>query len=161
MLPVAGDVRLGFLRAASLLCCCSAAALDLVVLLCLGSEALLTAALVLTHSVAFSLSAMLKLTSLLRLALAGVLPSRQNPDHRGGGTSSGRLSSDRSHSPLSACVAALVRPARSAVSPLLSHVRPAVASVVILSGCIRPLLSTLKTVLVSSVHVLSIVWDLS
>lgn len=190
-LPVVRDCRLGLLRAAALFCSCSTATFEAAVVVSLCTETLLKAALALTHTVAFSLSTMLRLNAFLRLTLACVLPSQEKLNPHGHLSSStwpssqtfsilsllccgGRMSmnwfmSVQSVLPalcqglLTVCptVSALIHLASTALSPLCRHIRTAVTSIVILCGCVRLLISALKTLTVYSAKVLCIVWDLS
>ena len=77
MLPVLGEWRLTFFRAVTTFFEYSAATLETIAAVCLYNEIFLRFALALTNTLAFYLSAMLRLNALLRLMLAEVLLSQE------------------------------------------------------------------------------------
>lgn len=155
------------------------------------SEIFLSVALAFTNSFALCLSALLRLNALLRRTLAGVLFSQVELDRRsgcatwppsqthgcaplccgggGGGGSVRWLKSALRGVPalcrcsLSVCVTVLelVHVALSVLLTPTRDFRPSVATIMLLCGCVRPLLSTLHTVTGYSAKILGTVWDVS
>lgn len=172
MLPVVGGWRLPLLRAVAVFCTCSTAACEAIVVISQCAEILLRSALALTNSVSLYLSTMLRLNALLRLALAGALFAREEPDQRRRSSCSTRplshtfgesccsplcwgegASVERLRSVLHA-VPTACRSARSACAATLAlvHVvasllcgdfRPTVSTMLTLCSCVRPVLFTL------------------
>lgn len=83
MLAVAGEWRPSLSRAVAVFCTSSAAALEAIIVLNDCNEILLNIALGFTKSLVFCLSTMLRLNAFLRLTLAGVLLSHEEPDQHG------------------------------------------------------------------------------
>lgn len=95
MLPVVREWGLSLSRAAAVICGYSAAALEAIVVVSQCSEILLSVALLFTNSLAFYLSAMLRLNASVRSTLAGLLFSLEE-GYKHGHSSSTWLSSHTS-----------------------------------------------------------------
>lgn len=190
MLLADGAWRPPLATAIAVFCSYSAAALEAIFVVSQCSEIFLSIALAFTNTFALYLSALLRLNALLRRTLAGVLFSQVELDRRsgcsarpssqthgcsplccgGGGEGSVRwLKSALRGVPalcrcsLSVCmtVLELVHVALSVLLTPSSDFRPSVATILLLCGCVRPLLSTLHTVTGYSAKILGVVWDAS